>query len=430
MAKTYSVEAEQWILGTLLIHPDAMTECPLDASDFSQESNRVIFNAIGEVVSKGVGVDLITVATAIETKLGTVDMDYINTLAEQAGGSPANMPTYSRMLQQFSRLRKARDIAEEIRFRIERTADDECASVIDDAIQRLMDIDSRKTGYEHKLDDSLIRSLEKLDYLNKNRDKLPGVSSGMYALDQVHGGFRAKKLYVFGARPGGGKTALMMNFVSTMAKAKIPQGIFSAEMDHEELSSRLISIRGAINSYMMNTGRFDSESWTRLDVAVESLKRSNVYINDEPSIGILPLMRQARIWKKRHGIKAVFVDYMQLLRGSSNRQTTLEKVTEVTQSLKQLARELDLPVIALAQLRREADDLQGPAGMNYFADASAIEKDANFAATLWANDDAVKNDQLTIHICKNRDGPKGDVIVNYQRGIYRITSQGHSSYSD
>jgi replicative DNA helicase len=259
---------------------------------------------------------------------------------------------------------------------------------------------------------------------------LPGVSTGLARLDALTGGFRAKKLYVIGGRPGGGKTALMMNFVSSAASQKMPQGIFSAEMDHEELSSRLISIHGAINSFKMSTGKFDEEDWPRLTASVTALKRHHIMINDEPSIGITHLMRQARVWKKRQGIKIIFVDYIQLLRGSNNRQTTLEKVTEVVQSLKQIARELDLPVVALAQLKREADDLNKPAGMNYFADASGIEKDANFAATLWADEGMEQTNQLIIHVCKNRDGPKGDVPVTYQRGIYRITDQGQASYRD
>lgn len=426
MAKTNNPEAEQWILGTLIFHPESIVECQIEASDFSQASNRVIFEAITEVQGKGIEVDILTVAQAVEAKHGVVDMAYIGELASQASGSPANMAYYCKFLRQASRLRKARDIAEEIRFQIEHADDAACENLIDDSIQRLMSIDMRKTGYEHTLNESLTSTLEKLDYLNNNRDQLPGISTGITRLDDATGGFRAKKLYVIGARPSGGKTALMMNFVSSAAAVKISQGIFSAEMDHEELSSRLISIYGAINSFKMTTGRFDEEDWARLTSAVSVLRKNQVMINDEPSISITQLMRQARIWKKRHGIKIIFVDYIQLLRSSNPRHQTTERVTEVVQGLKQLSRELDLPVVALAQLNREADDLGRPAGLKHFADASAIEKDANFAATLFADEAMEQTNQLLIHVCKNRDGPKGDIPVNYQRPIYRITNPGNA----
>lgn len=423
MPKTRYNDLEQQVLSMVLYDGSVINDCSLSPADFSAETHRQIFESMQDLSGRGEAIDPVSVAFAVEKRHGSVDMQYLGQLLESAVSSPRNLQKFSQLIKQAAKARAAQAIAEELRFDIEHGDDDNFA---DKAIQALMDLDKGNQSYEATLKESLAAALERLDFQFKNPG-LPGISTGMKKLDEAIGGFRPQKLYVFAGRPGSGKSALMMNFINAMLKAKIPSIVFSLEMERDELADRLISINGSINSFKMSTGRFDQDDWPRLSAAVTSIQERSLTIVDQPNMPIIPMMRAARRAKQRDNIQAVFVDYIQIIRGTSSRQTALERITEATQLLKQMARELQIPVIALAQLKREADDLSGPANMNHLADASAIEKDADFIGTLFADDERKARNEMLIHIAKNRGGPLFDVPVKYERQYYRI--QGYEAQS-
>lgn len=420
MAKTTYIDVEQQVITLIIQDNSLMSRCGLSARDFSLDRHIQIFDVMENLDSQGKAVDVIYISEELEKKHGDSQLPYLVELFEKCVASPKSLEQYCKLIKRASKLRAVRNIALEMQYEVENGEDD---SFVDTAIQALMNLEQGNQSYESTLKQSLASALLRLDDLHKN-PRLPGITTGIPKLDEALGGFRPQKLYVFAGRPGKGKSALMMNFVNALLAADIPSLVFSLEMERDELADRLISIRGSINSHKMTTAKFDDEDWARLSGAVVSMQDRPLTIVDQPNIPIIQMMRAARRIKQRDGIQAVFVDYIQIVGGTSNRQTTLERITEVTLLLKQMARELKVPVIALAQLKREADALDKPAGMSYLADASAIEKDADFIGTLYASESMEAQNQLIIHTCKNRGGPKGDIPTKYERSYYRVTGYG------
>lgn len=418
MAKLSYIQIEQAVLSVLMYDDTALSQCKLVASDFSQQSHQVIFSAINEVASKGLVIDLISVADCIERKYRTVDMEYLGDLLTKAFGSVRNMGMYCKHIRTAARLRAARDIAMNMQHQIELS--DDCEGVVEQAIQQLMAIDSEVKNYEHTIGQSAQAALDMVDLASK-KNGLIGITTGLTELDESLGGFHDSDLIVIGARPAKGKTALMLNCAHS---ANVPVGIISAEQNHEQAGLRIISMAGEIDSKNLRTARLSRNEWDRLSGTVSGLHDREIYINDEPGIDIITLSRQARMWKLNHGIRVLFVDYIQKIRGSSSKQLAVERVTEVVTTLKDLARELNIPVVALSQVNREADKIDAPPGPSHLSDASAVEKEADTIITMFQNKALLDASQMLLHICKNRHGPTGDVTVNYLGKFFKFTDQG------
>lgn len=418
MAKLEYIDLEQTVLGLLIRNGSLINSVKLQTDDFSQQSHQIIFDAINQVSSKGLAVDIITVGESIEKEFRTVDMEYITNLATKSGGSQANLQHYASNIKRAARLRKARDIAHGIKVQIEE--DQNCETLIERSIQQLMAIDADLKNYEHTLTEAIGAAAEIIDTASQN-DGLIGITTGLSELDESIGGFHNSDLFVVGARPAMGKTALLFNFAHA---ANVPCGIISAEQNHAQAGLRFIAMEGEINSQRMRSAKLQQHEWAKLATTMNALKGKPVFINDEPGIDILSLTRQARVWKQNNGIKMLCVDYIQKIKGSSNRQSAMERVTEVTGTLKDLARELEIPVIALSQVNRAADQLDYPPGPSHLSDASAVEKEADTIITMFSNDELKSHSQILLHICKNRHGPTGDVTVNYLGPFFKFQDAG------
>lgn len=422
MAKLEFINVEQTILGLLLDDGSLISQCSLSIDDFSQQSHRVIFDSINHISAKGHAVDIVSVGEHIESKYQKVDMNYLAELVSKCFGNGENMGKFCDMVKNASRMRKAKEIAISIQKTIE--LDGDCDNVVERAIQSLMLIDKDIKKYEHTMSECVDSALEFYDKASE-RGGLIGITSGLVELDEALGGFHESDLLVIGARPAMGKTALLFNFANA---CKVPCGIISAEQGHTQAGLRFLSIAGDINSQNIRRARMTEIEFSRLPGTVTKLKEMPIFVNDEPGINITTLMRQARAWKQNNGIQILFVDYIQKIKGSVQRQTTIDRVSEVVGSLKDLARELEIPVVALSQVNRAAEQLDHPPGPSHLSDASAVEKEADSIITMFKNVDMTAKGQILLNICKNRHGPCGDVTVNYHGPFFKFTDLSASKY--
>lgn len=417
MAKLEHIQIEQDLLGLLISDPSLITRVNLTDSDFSQQTHQIIYSAIQEVQNKGHAIDILTVAQVIEDRYRTVDLEYLTNISVNKLAVASNIEHFCTMLKESSRLRQARSVALNIQYQIEQ---DDGHGVVERAIQDLMAIDAEIKKYDHTIAEAVDSAL---DMYNKAAEKggLIGIPTGLTELDETLGGFHDEDLIVIAARPSVGKTAMLLNCSNA---CKLPHGIASAEQNKEQDALRLISMNGEINSQHLRHAKLTESEFSRLASAVSDLRRRKIYINDEPGINITSLMRQARVWKQNFDIKILFVDYIQKIKGSSQRQSKIESVTEVVCSLKDLARELKIPVVALSQVNREADKHNGPPEPYHLSNAGAVEQEADSIVTMYVNEELKQSSQILLHICKNRHGPCGDITVNYFGKFFKFTDKG------
>lgn len=416
MQKSTYLQLEQEILALIISNRCPAAECTLDASDFSQRSNAVIYQAIQNVITAGHAIDIISIAEDIETTYGGefVATEYMAKLIESSTASARNMMTFCEKVKGASELRQARHILGNALTRIE---NNQANGVVEDTIKELMQIDHGKQKHEHTIKEAVAAAIEVYQEASEKKGMI-GVPTGLDGLDDALGGFHDSDLVIVGARPATGKTALAFNFANHANK---PAGIISAEQDYSQAGLRFISMEGLINSKNLRSANMTEKEYGRMPRTVDNLKNKPIFFNDEPGISITSLVRQARRWKQDRNIGIMFVDYIQKIKGTDKRQSTVERVTEVVNTLKDLARELNIPVVALSQVNREADKLNEPPGPAHLSDASACEKEADAIITMYRNNDLRERNLTLLHICKNRHGPTGDIVVNYDGRFFRFT---------
>lgn len=417
MSSKQNIMFEQDILGLLLYDGSSISKCNLSHSDFSQRSHQIIFSAIQQVISKGQIVDVVSVSELIEKEYGvdSLDMEYMANLILNRHLSEENIEHFCLVIKKNADYRQAKIIFESAIFELDKETPSD--GIVSQAIKSLMELDRVTQKYDHTMKDSIISALESYETASEMKG-LIGITTGIQGLDDALGGFHDSDLVIVGARPAVGKTAIAFNFAHSSTK---PVGIISAEQDHAQAGARFISMEGRINSKNFRSARLTELEYGRLGNTVKTLEEKPIFINDEPGIDINAIQRQARRWKQERDIGILFVDYIQKIKGSDKRASTLDRVTEVVNSLKDLARELRIPVIALAQVNRAADNLDGPPGLSHLSDASACEKEADSIITMYRDDDMREKGKTLLHICKNRHGPTGDVLVNYEGMYFKFT---------
>jgi replicative DNA helicase len=281
--------------------------------------------------------------------------------------------------------------------------------LLDTGISRLMAMQKIEARSEYTLRQAMTMAFAEAERAKALGGRIPGISSGLGGLDRILGGWHDSDLIVIGARPAQGKTALLLNFATACA---MPCGIISAEQPAQQIGARVMSIKSHVPAERMRNGRFEGSDLRKLENAIGELCDRTCLIYDRSSPTIADVSRMARKWKQQNGIRALFVDYVQRIESfsTSNRANKAEKVGEVVRGLKNLARDLEIPVIALAQVGRQAEGRQP--GMGDLSDSSEIEKEADQILTLFrpgTADDMAGDDDAVISVQKNRHGPTGDV---------------------
>ncbi|MDQ0974291.1 replicative DNA helicase [Neobacillus niacini] len=419
-----NIEAEQAVLGAIFLEPSALTVASeiLIPEDFYRASHQKIFNAMLKLNDEGKVVDLVTVTEELAAAKLIEDTGGVSYLSELASSVPtaANIEYYARIVEEKSLLRRLIRTATEIASD-GYSREDEVEALLSEAEKNILAVAQRKNaGAFHNIKDVLVRTYDNIEQMHQNAGEITGLETGFIELDRMTAGFQRNDLIIVGARPSVGKTAFALNIAQNVAhKTGENIAIFSLEMGAEQLVMRLLCAEGNIDAQRLRTGTLTDDDWGKLTMAMGSLSSSGIFIDDTPGVRISDIRSKCRRLKQEHGLGMILIDYLQLILGSGrageNRQ---QEVSEISRSLKQLARELQVPVIALSQLSRGVEQRQDKRPMmSDIRESGSIEQDADIVAFLYRDDYYDKESEnkniIEIIIAKQRNGPTGTVSLAF-----------------
>ena len=416
----HDLEAEQAILGSMLTDKDAVISAieVLREEDFYREDNKAIYEAIFNLYNRAEPVDIITVKSELES-LGKFEqvggLEYLAELPEKVP-TTANAMKYIKIVEEKSTLRRLIRTANEIiDLGYDQTEDVE--DIMEGAEKKIFNIMQEKNqkGYS-PLKDILVESFTQLEELYNKKQHITGVSTGFAELDYKTAGLHGSELILIAARPAMGKTAFALNIATNAAvRANVPVAVFSLEMSKEQLVNRILCSEAMVDSNKVRTGKLEEDDWVKLAGAIGPLSEAEIYIDDTPGINVTEIRAKCRKLKLEKNIGMVVIDYLQLVQGSNKRNGSREQeISEISRSLKILAKELNVPVIALSQLSRAAEQRPDHRPMlSDLRESGAIEQDADIVTFLYRDDyynkDSEKKDIAEVIIAKHRGGSTGTI---------------------
>ncbi len=416
-----SLEAEQSVLGSMLIEHQAILKAMeiLVPSDFYREQHRTIFEAIIKLSDRGEAVDLVTVSEYLKQQ-GQMEavggMSYLATLSNVVP-TAANVEYYAKIVQEKSILRSLIHAGTDI-VRHGYAGNEEIESLLDAAEQIVFQIGQRRStqGFS-PIKEVLMETLTHIEHLYSNKGSALGVACGFEDLDQKTSGLQKSDLIILAARPSMGKTAFSLNIARNAAiEGQVPVAIFSLEMAKEQLAQRLLCSEASIDSQRLRTGNLDDGDWRRLSVALGRLGEAPIFVDDTPSISVMELRAKARRIKGEHGLGLIIVDYLQLMQNRGRVESRQQEISEISRSLKALARELSVPVLALSQLSRAVEQRTDRRPLlSDLRESGAIEQDADVVMFLHQNPDSAEPNVLEVIIAKQRNGPTGSLKLFFAR---------------
>lgn len=429
-----NIEAEQAVLGAMLIDKEAIAKATevLSADDFYREAHRVIFSAMLELYNKNEAVDMVTVTEILkrDNKLDDIGgIAYITSLANVVL-TAANVKYHAEIVAEKSVLRQLVRVSTEIAA-MGYEANDDVGTLLDTAESRILEISNRKKKADFTpINDILMDSVQSIESLLQNKGGLTGIPAGFADLDKLTSGLHPSDFIILAARPSMGKTALALNIVQNVALRahKVIGGeprsvaFFSLEMSKEQLVNRMLCAEAGIDSQRLRVGEMHDEDWTHLWDACDTMSRAKIYIDDTAGITAMEMRSRARRLKAEHGLDLIVVDYLQLMQGSGKRNNSgdrQQEVSEISRSLKALARELDVPVLALSQLSRSVESRQVKRPMlSDLRESGSLEQDADIVAFLYREDyynPETENKHTELIIAKHRNGPVDTVNLFFQK---------------
>ena len=429
-----NIEAEQAVLGAMLIDKEAIAKATevLSADDFYREAHRVIFSAMLELYNKNEAVDMVTVTEILkrDNKLEDIGgIAYITSLANVVL-TAANVKYHADIVAEKSVLRQLVRVSTEIAA-MGYEANEDVGTLLDTAESRILEISNRKKKTDFTaINDVLMDSVQSIESLLQNKGGLTGLPAGFADLDKLTSGLHPSDFIILAARPSMGKTALALNIVQNVALRahKVIGGeprsvaFFSLEMSKEQLVNRMLCAEAGIDSQRLRVGEMHDEDWTHLWDACDTMSRAKIYIDDTAGITAMDMRSRARRLKAEHGLDLIVVDYLQLMQGSGKRNNSgdrQQEVSEISRSLKALARELDVPVLALSQLSRsvEARQVKRPM-LSDLRESGSLEQDADIVAFLYREDyynPETENKHTELIIAKHRNGPVDTVNLFFHK---------------
>lgn len=429
-----NIEAEQAVLGAMLIKKEAVIEATeiLHPEDFYRDAHRVVFEAIQEVFQHDSAVDMITVTEQLKKtdKLDKAGGVAGVTALANAVPTAANVVYHAKIVREKAKLRELINAGAEITDWAFGDSDD-VDTVMDRAEKRILDVTARENSSDFvPMKEIVINTFKQVEDRANNKGGLTGVASGFNDLDKLTSGFQPSDLILVAARPSMGKTAFTLNIATNVAvRSQQPVVFFSLEMSKEQLVQRMLCSEGAIDSQRLRTGELGDEDWEHLIAAADRLTNAPVYIDDTPGITIMELRSKARRVKAEHGLSLIIIDYLQLMqgrssKGSDNRQ---QEISEISRSLKALARELKVPVIALSQLSRSVESRQVKRPMlSDLRESGSLEQDADIVMFLYREDyydkETEQKNLTEIIIAKHRNGPIDTVKLYFNKEFTRFAN--------
>lgn len=417
-----NIDSEKALLGSIMLRPEAMNDIMdiVSFESFYAEKHRTIYKMMLELFAKGEPIDLLTISTKLTDK-GMIEqvggMTYITELANSVPSS-ANIEFYARIVQKKSMMRRLIEVSEHISH-IGYNDDQELEELLDLAEQKIYAVTNMSGGNNKviELKDALGEAWERLDKLHKTKDELRGIPTGFREIDSKLGGLQKSDLIILAARPSMGKTSLALDIARQAATVyKVPTIIFSLEMSSAQLVDRMMAADSRVDAWKLRTGKLTQESeFAQIRDSMAKLANAPIFIDDRAANNIINMRSAARRIKSEKGLGLIVVDYLQLMAPTQSRNSDnmVQQVTEISRSLKHLAKELDVPVLALSQLSRAVEQRGGKPRLSDLRDSGSIEQDADVVMFIHREDkmnrvdDSEKTNIAEILIEKHRNGPTG-----------------------
>src|SRR5213595_1143937 len=439
----HSVEAEQGVLGSMLISPrETIAECveKINEEYFHVPAHRTIYNVLVDLWNTGQAIDLITFTQVLRDRH----------LLENVGGAAfvtslftfvptaANVQYYLEIVRDKYILREIISAGtESVRRAYEEQ--DEVDSLLDEVEQRIFDVgEDRFKGQMLSMKDHAMQAIETIEKLYERKGSITGISTGFVEFDRMTSGLHPSEMVVIAARPSMGKTALAMNIAEFVAiSEKLPVAVFSLEMSSQQLVQRMLCSRARVNLQRVRDGFLGERDFPSLTAAASKLAEAKIFIDDSPSLEILELRAKARRLKAQQGVELVLIDYLQLLRSATRRakENRQLEISEISAGLKALAKELNIPVIVVAQLNRQPEARSGgKPRLSDLRESGSIEQDADLVGLLvrpeiYEEDEearAEKEGEAELIIAKQRNGPVGEIPLTFLKEFTRFEDRARN----
>lgn len=414
-----SLEAEQSVLGAMLLDREAISAATelINGEDFYREAHKEIFEAVVEIYDKGEPVDLITLTEKLKTRNTLDSVGGITYLTSLMNAVPTthNVKNYAKIIEDKSLLRRLIKSSNEIISK-SYSGSEEVGNIIDDAEKGIFNISLNRStqGFVH-VKGILNTNFDKIEELYLNKGRITGVSTGFNDLDNKLSGLQRSDLVLVAARPSMGKSSFMMNIVQHAGvRDKVTTAIFSLEMSKEQLTQRLLCAEALIDAHRLRIGDISEDEWVKLARAMGPLSDAPIYIDDTPAISITEMRAKCRRLKLEHNLGLIVIDYLQLMQGKGSYDSRQQEISDISRSLKALAREINVPVVALSQLSR-APEMRADHRpiLSDLRESGAIEQDADVVMFLYRDEyyhpDSEKKNIGEVIIAKQRNGPTGVV---------------------
>ena len=415
----HSIEAEQSVIGAMIMDRDAVTVASemLNVEDFYQKQYGILFEAMTELYSEGKPIDLITLQNRVKEKDVPPEISSLEFVRDMITTVPtsANVKYYAEIVSEKALLRRLikvnEDIAAECYAGKERVED-----ILEDTEKQIFQVLQRRSSDDFvPIKEVVLNALDKIEAASRSKGSVTGMATGFIDLDYKTSGFQPSDLILIAARPSMGKTAFVLNIAEYMAfRSNETVAIFSLEMSKEQLVNRLFALESRVDSQILRTGNLSDSDWANLIEAAGTIGRSNLIIDDTPGISVAELRSKCRKFKLEHNLGIIMIDYLQLMQGSRRSESRQQEISDISRSLKELARELQVPVVALSQLSRAVEQRPDHRPMlSDLRESGAIEQDADVVMFLYRDDyynhDTEKKDVAEVIIAKQRNGPIGTV---------------------
>ncbi|MCY3729712.1 MAG: replicative DNA helicase [Rhodospirillaceae bacterium] len=439
----HSLEAEQSLLGGLMLAPSAWDQIAdvVGADDFYRTDHRLIFVAIGELTERDQPADAVTVKEHLERQ-GRLDevggLGYLGRLVQETP-SAANIRAYARIVRERAMLRRLIEIGRDIQASAYETEGRSVPELVDRAEQKVFDIADRgqRGGSGFKpMKEILPETIDRLDDLSRREGHITGIPTGFDELDEMTAGLQRGDLIIVAGRPSMGKTTLAMNIAENAAIGnQKPTAIFSLEMSAEQLSFRMIGSVGRVNQSHLRSGRLTDEDWTRIDSTVSMMSTAPIFIDDAPALTPMEVRARARRLKREHKLELIVVDYLQLMQVAGTTENRATEISLVSRSLKALARELNIPVIALSQLNRSVEQRNDKRPvLSDLRESGAIEQDADVIVFIYREEvydpETPRKGVADIIVGKQRNGPTGEFRLTFLGEFTRFEKLVAEAYGE
>lgn len=427
----HSIEAEQSVIGSMIMDKEAIVTASeiIIGEDFYQRQFGILFETMVELYNEGKPVDLVTLQDRLKEKEVPPEVSSLEFVRDLVTAVPtsANVKYYAGIVQEKSMLRKLIRTTEEIANTCY-LGKESLEVILEDTEKKIFHlIQNRDSGGYVPIREVVINALERIEAASKNKGAVTGIPTGFIDLDYKMSGLQPSDLILIAARPSMGKTAFVLNIAQHVAfKNDLCTAVFSLEMSKEQLVNRLFSLESKVDSQSLRTGNLADDDWEKLIEGAGTIGKSKLIIDDTPGISISELRSKCRKYKLEHDLKLIVIDYLQLMSGSGRTDSRQQEISDISRSLKALARELNVPVIALSQLSRAVEQRTDHRPMlSDLRESGAIEQDADVVMFLYRDDYYNKDTEMKniaeVIIAKQRNGPIGTVnlvwLPNYTKFV-------------